>query len=255
MKKVLLVCAMAFIGLNSVSAQDYDVDDLGIFNHLSLGVGLGTTGISLEAAAPISPYVAVRAGVNFFPSVKYDTDLDVSGVPSGYGIPTNFDVQGKLSFTTGHVLFDVFPFKTSSFHVTAGAYFGKDNVVNLYNKEPGALQAVADYNRTYPANKIGLELGDYLLTPDDNGNVDANIKVKAFRPYVGVGFGRPVPMKHRFTCNVDLGVQFWGKPEVLLRGEKLTSQDLDGDGGDVVKTISKVSVWPVLNVRLVGRIF
>ena len=265
MKKLLIVCAAVLLGINSASAQDYDVDDLGIFNHFSLGVGLGTTGISLEAAAPITPYVAVRGGVNIFPSVKYDTDLDTDfgqGAQYATNIPDKIDVQGKLSFTTGHLLFDVFPFKSSSFHLTAGAYFGKDQIVDVYNKEPGALMEITQFNNRQgqyaavpaSAGQIGLELGDYFLTPDNNGNVDAKIKVKGFRPYVGLGFGRPVPMKHRFTCNFDMGVQIWGKPEVYLRDQKLTSQDLDGDGGDIIKTVSKVSVWPVLNVRLVGRI-
>ena len=73
-----------------------------------------------------------------------------------------------------------------------------------------------------------------------------------FRPYVGLGFGRPVPMKHRFTCNFDLGVQFWGTPEVYLRDNKLEKTTTNSDAGEVLKVISKISVYPSLNIRFVG---
>ena len=68
-------------------------------------------------------------------------------------------------------------------------------------------------NATRPdGQKIGLDLGDYLLTPDERGNVDATLKVAAFRPYLGVGFGRAVPAKHRFAFNFvgsRLGSRVW----------------------------------------------
>ena len=272
MKKTLLLVAMALLGLTRVSAQD--ADDLGIFNHLSVGAGVGTTGITIDLAAPVTPYVAVRAGVDIFPNVKVNTDLDIDvnvaqeyeHYISGYTIPKDVKVEGKTDMIGGnaHVLFDFFPFKKSSFHLTAGAYFGKDKVVSLYNKDDGALKVINQANQILinegianpntHENMIGLDLGDFFLTPDENGNVDATLKVSKFRPYVGLGFGRPVPMKHRFTCNFDLGVQFWGTPEVYLRDNKLEKTTTNSDAGEVLKVISKISVYPSLNIRFVGRI-
>ena len=113
---------------------------------------------------------------------------------------------------------------------------------------------------------IGAKIGKYFFTPDpaDKGNVEANIKVKGFRPYVGLGFGRAVPKK-RIGCQFDLGVQFWGKPEIYIptynktagtyQYEKIDGDKAGDDAGKVLKTISKISVYPVLNFRLVGRIF
>ncbi len=84
------------------------------------------------------------------------------------------------------------------------------------------------------------------------------IKVSGFRPYLGIGFGRPVPMNHRVTCNFDMGVQFWGSPKVYTNGGngevQLTESNTGGDSG-FLKFISKVSVWPVLNVRVAVRLF
>ena len=113
---------------------------------------------------------------------------------------------------------------------------------------------------------IGAELGDYFIAPDpaDNGNVKATIEVSSFRPYLGIGMGRAVPRNGRIGCQFDLGVQFWGTPKVYaptydkatgkyLR-QQLTDEHAGGDGGDIIKTISKIPVYPTLNLRLVGRI-
>lgn len=158
--------------------------------------------------------------------------------------------------TSGHLLFDFFPSNQSSFHITAGAYLGSDKVAEVYNKEDGSLAAVTAYNRVVPnSQKAGYTLGDYFLTPDENGNVNGSVTVAKFRPYVGIGFGRPVPTKNRVACNFDLGVQFWGKPDVVCQGQKLEEEHLNGDDGGIVRTVSKLSVWPVLNLRLAVRLF
>ena len=273
-KKLLLVWAMTVTGLSPMTAQEMTTEDLGIFNHLGGAVGVGTTGISVELAAPLTSYVAVRGGVNIMPAFKYNDDFRLNYKLDGTAqrvvdeqgkvLPDKVSIQGKPSMTTGHLLFDIFPFRSSSFHLTAGAYFGGENVVNVYNKDDGALSMVSEVNKALIAagiadpathnNMIGVSLGNYFLTPDRNGNVKADIKVSAFRPYLGFGFGRPVPTKSRFTCNFDMGVQFWGKPKVMVEGNELSESDTDGKDGGVMKVISKIAVWPVISIRLVGRI-
>ena len=257
MKRIILTVAVAMIAATSVLAQNQDADDLGILNHGSLALGIGTTGISADLILPFSPYVAVRGGADILP-FKYSTDYDIkyrNGVAQAV-LPGEIELEGKLSIITGHLLFDFFPSKQSIFHLTAGAYVGGEKVAEAYNKEDGALAAVTAYNKMVPANeRAGYALGDYFLTPDENGNVNANIKVSKFRPYVGIGIGRPIPSKSRIACNLDLGVQFWGKPTVTCQGQELTDEDLDGDDGGIVRYISMASVLPVLNFHVVVRLF
>lgn len=281
MRKYIIYGIMLVLGLGNVSAQD--VNDLGIFNHLGVGAGVGTTGVSVEVAAPVTQYVAVRGGVNIVPSFKFETGLDIyydketipvnthilkgandmaedhGQVEPNYNIPSDVDIDAKTSLTTGHLLFDVFPFKNSSFHLTAGAYFGSSKIISVYNQQPGVLSGVVEANETLPPDKqIGYKLGDYVLTPTPDGNLNGYIKVSGFRPYLGIGFGRPVPMNHRVTCNFDMGVQFWGAPKVYTNGGngevQLTESNTGGDSG-FLKFISKVSVWPVLNLRVAVRLF
>ena len=257
MKKILLIVAVATMTATSALAQNLDTDDLGILNHGSLALGIGTTGISAELILPFSPYVAVRGGADILP-FKYSSDYDITyrNDVAQAVLPEKISLEGKLSIVTGHLLFDFFPLKWDNFHLTAGAYLGGEKVAEAYNKEDGALAAVTAYNNMVPNNqKAGYTIGDYFLTPDENGNVNADIKVSKFRPYVGIGFGRAIPTKSRVACNFDLGVQFWGKPKVTCQGQELTDEDFNGNDGGILNFISMASVCPVLNFKVVVRLF
>lgn len=261
-KSALLIAIMLGFATVGANAQRGDSN---LFNHLAVGVSAGTTGIGIDAAMPIGNYVQVRAGVDFMPDIKVNTDVeidapDLSGYTQYGTIPDEIEVQGKIGFTNGKLLFDVYPFKGCSFHVTAGAYFGSSKIVKAYNREDGVLSGLAKYNKdvedgVLPSQfeKIGAKLGDYLLEPNDKGNVEASIKTAGFKPYLGLGYGRAVP-KGRIGFMFDLGVQFWGSPKIYCFDHKLTEKDTKGKDGGVIKTLSKITVYPVINFRLCGRI-
>ena len=92
-------------------------------------------------------------------------------------------------------------------------------------------------------DKVGVELDDYLLEPDDNGNVNAYIKTASFKPYLGIGIGRAVPKK-RIGLMFDAGVQFWGSPKVYCNDHKLTKEDVGGEGGDIMDCLLYTSPSP-----------
>ncbi len=268
MRKVLFIWALVVgAGLSAIiSAQEKNSN---LFNHLAIGASVGTPGIGLDLAIPMGNYVQMRVGIDAMPNIKYNTSLKINAPDkvTVYGqeitIPNKIDIQAKSNLFDGKLLFDFYPTK-GIFHITVGAYFGSDKVMKVYNKENGSLMDVTIankmidvYNQTHPSDqvqKVGLELGDYLLTPDANGNVEANIQVKSFKPYTGIGIGRAVPKKS-IGFMFELGCQFWGTPKVFTQGHELTSENLGGSDGGVVKNISKISVYPVLNFRLCGKLF
>jgi len=311
-KKLLAVCGFALLGLQNASAQS----DSWAPQNIAIGVGVGTTGISIDASTTFSTWLGLRAGVDIMPGIKINkqldlktedankqvsqltteiTDLnkklaaagmeeiDLNHYPDG-NLPNTMDVQGKLKNTTGHVLVDFYPIPGFSFHITGGVYFGPSNIITVSNKESGFLKPINAYNNAiinassptadpgvksvvnqYKLKMIGAELGDYFVTsnPAENGNVEANIKVNGCRPYVGIGFGRAVP-KSRLGVQVDLGCQFWGKPKVYIptynkdtntyQNEQIDAERAGDDAGKILKVVSKFSVYPTLNIRLVGRI-
>lgn len=275
MKKLLLVFAMATFGLSQAFAQ-LDEDEFEFFNHVSAGVSLGTDGIGIEVAAPLTYNFAVRAGYSFMPKFKY-TKKDVNigkdkDFINGENANQMVDIEGKLNMGDFKLLFDYYPIRTSSFHVTAGAYIGKSKPVELRN-------ANAFLKESAWGSK-GLELGtgtdSYTLVSESDGNVKAEVKVNSFKPYLGIGFGRAVP-KGTVGVQFDLGVQFWGKPELWgninsvnqetgmietryqkIEKDRIVTEGKDSgyeDFKDAVKTIEKIGVYPVLTLRINGRIF
>lgn len=272
MKKTLLCLAAAFMTMTSVSAQT----DARIFNHLSVALNVGTTGIGADVSMPCTRFLDFEAGFTIMPKIKYSTDvhlnltnyIDAANLPQSLNI-SDIPIQGKLNMVNGKFLVNVYPFLHSNFHVTAGAYFGKGNIVDVYNTTPGQLSPVNEANEAIKAynavaetkglptqSQIGLEIGDYLLTPDAAGNAKATLHTNGFKPYVGIGFGRGCPKSKRVGFKFDMGALFWGTPEVVdHNGVSLSKQDWDGKDGGAFRIISKFKVYPVLNFRLCGRIF
>ena len=220
--KLLRVITMAVVLAVSFGAKAQ------YFDHLSIGPVLGTDGIGIELAAPIGDFVQMRAGYSFMPKFSAKTDVDVNSKKTDH-----VEVEGKLNMGDAKVLFDFFPIKGHGFHITAGAYIGKSEVVT----------------------------GDYLVTTDADGNAKAAIKTHSFKPYLGVGFGRGVSKDKLVSVQCNLGVEFWGSPGVYAwdpneeRYVKAVKEDFDHPKANYIKTISKVGVWPVLNLRVAFRAF
>lgn len=296
MKKTIITAVLAFIAM-TVNAQK--LENFGIFNHLGVGLEVGTNGIGVDVAAPITDYLQVRAGYNFFPSIKVkNIGVDISSNRSdwdeimsnaqkyqsidsrvgafwaqygGAAYPDEVLIDGNINANNLKFLLDIFPSKRSTFHFTVGFYHGDDKFIeaNTTNCRE-QLGAITYYNQnlagqtvgTSPATytfgeKIGAKLGDYLIEPNGT-SARATIKVNAFKPYAGIGFGRAVP-KTRLSFAMDFGVQFWGTPKIFVEqsnGEVQIDENaqIDGDGG-IIKTISKVTVYPCINFRINGRIF
>ena len=252
---------------NSVKAQY----DNGIFNHMSLGVTLGTTGIGIDVAAPLTDHFAVRAGYSFMPKISPTFDADFHGTDdwlkkednSGYYSHT--DIKGTLKMGDFKLLVDYYPMKSNGFHITAGAYVGNSKLVEAKSMDHFI-------NETYWGT-AGPELGSgsntYTVVSDAEGVIRADVKVNSFKPYLGIGFGRAVPKK-RVACSFDMGVQFWGKPSVWTKisddfgneyqkvdRNRITndSEDAYEDIRDGIKTGEKIFVYPTLTFRIYGRIF
>jgi len=249
MKRLFLLCVLAsmFATCHLVSAQK----EQGIFNSLSVGVGIGLTGVDVEVATPITPYLALRGGLSIMPNFSLTTDVDVDvDAPEGISVPSEIDLTGSLKRTSGQLLLNVYPFpRQSSFFVSAGAYFGGSSLVKINGHSDELKDLIAQ------GENAGIAIGDYVLPVDPNGNVSGGLKVSGFRPYVGLGFGRAVPKK-RLGVMFELGVQFHGRPEVYTDYGNVNDllSELDEDD-TFTKIIDKLTVYPVMKIRLCGKIF
>ena len=247
MKRLFIISTFLILLFARASAQV----DLHILNHLSVGAEVGTMGWGVDVSMPITRFVDVQAGFSMLPKVSFNTSVGLNNAFPGfdYKIP----VKGQTLMKNGKLLVNVMPITfLSSFHVTVGAYIGPEEIMGMYNKEP--LVEVAQYNALHPDNKIGLALGDYLLEPDAEGNINGKLKVNLVKPYVGIGIGRGVP-KRRIGFKFDIGCVFWSKPTVYCNDIKILDTDIDGDGAEAMRIITKFKFYPVMNFRLCGKIF
>ena len=242
-------CLYAFLLMGMMSVSTVCAQDKYVFNHLALGAEVGTTGIGLELAAPLTHYATVRTGFTMMPSFSFKDDVQ-------YRLNGNVNevkMKGSTNIADFKLLADVYPFKNRSFHITAGFYAGKPKLVELKNTEPiiGNMTPGTD----------GIMIGDNLVTTDDAGIARAKVKVNSFKPYVGLGFGRAVS-EHRVNVAFDMGVQFWGTPKAQAFSpidgtwqDINTNDDIDDDINKVLDKIGKVKIYPVLSLRVYCRLF
>ena len=244
MRKLFLLCSicLSFISLQ-VQAQE---NKLGYFNSLSIGANIGTTGWGIDIATPIGQHLSLRAGVTIMPNFSYSDDVDVT--VDNYNYDTSMEVEGIIGRTAGEVLLNVYPFKRSSFFISGGAVFGGDKLIKIKGHSEELVDLMGQ------AGKAGIEIGDYTIPVDPNGNVSGGIKVSSFRPYIGLGFGRIVPKNKRVGFLFELGVQVHGTPEVYTDYGNLGNLIEEADN-DFSEILNKVTVYPVMRFRLCGKIF
>jgi len=239
MKKTLLSMTLAFASLTASAGLP-----AGIFDHVGVDVGVGLSGITIEAATPITNFVQMRAGVSIMPSIKFNTDVDVE-YDTNYmqGLESTAELEGNIGRVQGQVLFNVYPIPKCAFFVAVGAYFGGKDLIKIKG-HCDDLIGVPDG---------GVIIGDYKLPVDENGNVNGGIKVNSFRPYLGIGYGRSVPGK-LLSFGIDLGLQFHGTPELYTKNGTIDLTEYTDDN-TFQKIMDKVKVYPTLNFRLNFRAF
>lgn len=165
MKKILFSFALAVVTLTS-QAQN-------MFNHLDLGVTLGTTGIGLDAAMPVGNYVKLRTGFEVMPRFNYNMNFGVESFDgtgtsidqstfnrmadvlyglTGFKVDQNITMKGKPTMWNFKFLVDVYPFKNNKhWHVTAGFHWGPSKIAEAVNSQEDSpsLFAVGMYNHIY----------------------------------------------------------------------------------------------------------
>lgn len=219
------------------------------FDKLGLSAGVGTNGITFEASTRITNFVNMRAGIDIMPGFSFTSDADFT---YSYGDPTlgqgyydgSIDLKGDLGRTQGHVIFNVYPIPKVGFYLAAGAYFGGNKLVKIKGHSDDLNQALI--------NDGYVVIGDYTIPVDPNGNVSGGLKIKGFRPYLGIGWGRAIPGK-LLSFGIDLGVQFEGTPEVYTDYGEIDLSEIDDDN-TFNKIRDALKVYPTLTFKLNFRV-
>ena len=242
------------------AAQAGEPVEYGFFNHLGVGASAGTEGFGFDLAVPVLRWAAVRVGISKYPNYKYSKTVKLD-VESSTITTDEIKIEAALNDNMDYkILVDLYPFRNSSFHLTGGAYFGTKNFVSAYNAEPFLDEK--DWGTA------GVKIGDYRIYSDEKGNVKVNLDSEMeVKPYVGFGFGYAVPKK-RLNVTFDMGAKFWGEPGIYLNTKdnfgdthysRLTKDDVkemnEKDIDKAFDIMSKVIAYPVISLRISGRIF
>lgn len=292
MKKTLItLCALATI-LNA-NAQE-------AFKHLSIGLEVGTTGGGVELALPIvTDHLVLTAGYNF-PNIAVNSNFSFSTqavkdvianannklqqagisdrITDTFSHDTRLDAKANLNFGAIKAMLEYYPWKKSSFHIVAGAYFGMGDFISVngmteknfwtsIKTTQTEIDAIYDKHKSNPQIsgmdhdvmgklKANVDGKTFMLTEKDGcGHFDAQLAIAKIRPYVGIGIGRSIPETH-FSVQGDLGVWFHGTPS--LQNSSSIAYDPTArniDLGSALTTVKKISVWPQLSFRLIYKIF
>ncbi len=219
-------------------------------------------------------------------------------IESGYIMQDKVAMTGKWQMFNGKLLVDYFPLDDEKkFRITAGFYFGPARIakINTDGESAATLSCIAAYNKKFfevgddseilQWGLTGLYMGiyghdvvdsdgtilhqkgePYLMTPDDNGQLEMEVKTNSLKPYLGVGYELPFKSlglekkTNKWKFAFDAGVLFWGgSPSVRVSTDGIDLvRDIDNipnRKGDYIKKIKKLAVYPNISISVVHHIF
>ena len=222
---------------------------------------------------------------------QVDNGIDMIGVPTYYNFNLLVDVfpfknNKHWHFTAGFYLGNSMIGKAYNTTedmpslVAVGIYNNMyEKAINYepfvtfnYNGNPIAITDNPEYqdmlyDKFSEYGRMGVRIGNYvsdgspyIIEPDENSMVKAEVRVNAFKPYLGFGYGgRLFKGDDRYKISFDCGAMFWGgTPSILTHdGTDLAKdvEDVKWRVGDYVRLIKGVKAFPVLNVRITRTLF
>ncbi len=205
---VFLLCAVT-----SAAAQD---------SRLAGGVGVGTTGITLEAKAKLTGSLVARGGYDFLQFDIGDQSYD------------DVDYNVDLDFSTVSVFVDFHPFQ-SAFNVSAGLFFGSRSI-DLFASPTG-----------------NVDIGGQTFTAAQVGNITGQVSTNDVAPYLGVGWDNAFTTDSRWSFFVRAGVIVSDSPNVELASvggtlstDALLIAELEAEEANVESEINDYKYYPVV---------
>ncbi|MBP5340418.1 MAG: hypothetical protein J6Z14_14145 [Prevotella sp.] len=242
--------------------------------HVSAGFYLGHSKIAkaYNATESMGALMAVNAynkmydklindQINAVPELLYEVKIiDLSVLGPEYAssndpemlerLQSKFKEVGRMGVNVGNYNHDV--------------YYTEDVYVGLPNDEGDIYDADGNLINPIIAHKAGDLMHKagtpYMLEPDNDGMVKVDMRVNAFKPYLGFGYeGRLLKGDDRWKVGFDAGVMFWGgTPSVITHDGVNLTKDIDGIGGKVgsyIDFISGLKVFPMFSVSITRRLF
>ncbi len=191
----------------------------------TFGLKAGTLGVGMDISTPIFQDTALRLNLN---GLQYNRIEEIDGI----------SYDGTLDFFSVGMLLDYFPFESTGFRLTGGAYYNA-------NKFTGIAK---------PIDVSNVEINGVTYGIDDVGRLDTEITFNRIAPYVGLGWGNDVRFEG-WGFNLDVGAMYQGTPNAVLdvhvNNSMLESQirnDVEAEKQTLLDDIEQYKIYPVIMV-------
>jgi hypothetical protein len=197
-----------------------------------IGLEAGTTGPGVFGDWRFSNHLGVRAGVDYLPYNRSGTVSDV-------------DYTGKLRLLSEPLTLNLYPSKTSSFHLALGVALNQNQLTGTASGPP---------NQT-------VNLDGMSFPYSDVGTLNIRIKQLAVDPYAAIrGNFFHFDKAHHWALGGELGGFYTGQPQVsLTRSGGVSSATAEGMQIDTAlnNELQKAKhyardfqFWPVLKLQV-----
>jgi hypothetical protein len=208
----LLACGSALFTASAADAGALEeAPSRPLYRSWALGLEAGTTGVGGSLSWRFADHWGVRAGIDYLGYT--DSGFPINGI--------SYDAEIRVM--SEPLTLDIYPWKTSSFHISAGLQFNQNR-----------LAGTAD------ATEAGL------------GELNLKIEQQPVNPYLSIGgnffyFDRA----HHWAMGGELGVAYTGDPEVSLTSSS-SGPGIDAALGAVRSGVedyaNKFRWWPVVKL-------
>ncbi|WP_439132203.1 hypothetical protein [Polaribacter sp.] len=200
MKKIITTIMLSMLIYGNQYAQEEMNEDAPKVRKNAIGVSFGT-GLGFDYSRALKKdKLYVTASYNTLVYSIDGIEQEVSG--------EDLLVDTSLDFNNIDLKLSYHPF-SNAFKIVGGIGFFSSNNLNIFT--------------TFKEN---ITVGEVEFTAEDSGNLDIDFNWSKTAPYIGLGFGRAVPIK-RLGFAFDFGTYVSSSPEITLDATGVIEQTAD----------------------------
>lgn len=201
-RKTILICCQILLSGYLIAQTDYElVNKRFQSNKPSIQLQAGSNGMGAGLRYQFLDKFAVRFNATYF----------------GTTINQPFNGNSENAGLLGDLKSDIQYLKGS---VSQIGILGEFNIFSTLRLVAGGAYINNTEFSGYLKPSKGIDFDNLNISPDQIGNLAANISFNGVAPYFGLGIGKSTPSK-RFGVNVDLGTYYMQQPKVQIDATKL----------------------------------
>jgi len=235
MKKRLLLFSCQIVAAGCLMAQTDTLSYPSGFqtNKMSIQLQGGTNGFGAGVRYQVLEKLAVRLNGTFF-SYKMNDPLKGRNI----NLAALGDYKDDIKYVQGSV--------------SQVGLLGEYSILPILRVVAGGAVLNNTEVDGYLKPSKGIDVGNLSITPEQIGDLKAQVSYNGFAPYIGLGLGRSTPSK-RFGVNVDLGSYYMSPAKVNIDATKMLAPNKQQES-TLENNLSSFRWMPTIQLNLNYRI-